>query len=112
MATVESATIREKRVAKQQVVIPQGVEATLKDKQLTIKGKNGSLFLEIHRLAEIKKEDGTYALKLSEYYSMGVTLRYIRSDFALKSSNDLLNTVNTFAVDISMQPPASVTVTS
>jgi hypothetical protein len=45
--------------------------------------------------------DGTYALKLSEYYSMGVTMRYIRSDFALKSSNDLLNTVNTFAVDIS-----------
>ena len=45
--------------------------------------------------------DGTYALKLSEYYSMGVTMRYIRSDFALKSTDDLLNTVNTFAVDIS-----------
>ena len=45
--------------------------------------------------------DATYALKLSEYYGMGVTMRYIRSDFALKSSNDLLNTVNTFAVDIS-----------
>ncbi|OIQ37948.1 MAG: hypothetical protein BM563_07240 [Bacteroidetes bacterium MedPE-SWsnd-G1] len=45
--------------------------------------------------------DGTYALKLSEYFSMGVTMRYIRSDFALKSTDDLLNTVNTFAVDIS-----------
>lgn len=45
--------------------------------------------------------DGTYALKLSEYYSMGVTMRYIRSDFALKSTDALLNTVNTFAVDVS-----------
>ena len=45
--------------------------------------------------------DGTYALKLSETYSMGVTMRYIRSDFALKVDNSILNTVNTFSVDIS-----------
>ncbi len=45
--------------------------------------------------------DGTYAMKLSETYSMGVTLRYIRSDFALKVENSELNTVNTVAVDIS-----------
>ncbi len=45
--------------------------------------------------------DGTYALKLSDYFSMGVTLRYIRSDLALISSNDLLRTVNTFGVDVS-----------
>ncbi|MCK5816027.1 MAG: type IX secretion system outer membrane channel protein PorV [Flavobacteriaceae bacterium] len=45
--------------------------------------------------------DGTYALKLSEYYGMGVTMRYIRSDFALKTADDLLKTVNTFAVDVS-----------
>lgn len=45
--------------------------------------------------------DGTYALKLSETFSMGVTMRYIRSDFALKVDNSTLNTVNTFSVDIS-----------
>lgn len=45
--------------------------------------------------------DGTYALKLSDTYSMGVTMRYIRSDFALKVDNSTLNTVNTFSVDIS-----------
>lgn len=45
--------------------------------------------------------DGTYALKLNETFSMGVTLRYIRSDFALKVANSELNTVNTFGVDIS-----------
>lgn len=45
--------------------------------------------------------DGTYALKLSETYSMGVTMRYIRSDFALKVENSVLNAVNTFAVDVS-----------
>ncbi len=45
--------------------------------------------------------DGTYALKLNETFAMGVTLRYIRSDFALKVANSELNTVNTFGVDIS-----------
>jgi hypothetical protein len=45
--------------------------------------------------------DGTYALKLSESFSMGVTLRYIRSDFALKVQNSELRAVNTFGVDIS-----------
>jgi hypothetical protein len=45
--------------------------------------------------------DGTYALKLNETFSMGVTMRYIRSDFALKVANSILNTVNTFSVDIS-----------
>ena len=45
--------------------------------------------------------DGTYALKLSDYFGMGVTLRYVRSDFALKSTNTPLNAVNTFTVDLS-----------
>ncbi|PHR70865.1 MAG: hypothetical protein COA67_07670 [Lutibacter sp.] len=45
--------------------------------------------------------DGTYALKLNETFAMGVTLRYIRSDFALKVANSELKTVNTFGVDIS-----------
>lgn len=47
--------------------------------------------------------DGTYALKLSESISMGVTLRYIRSDFALKlvDTGSGFVTVNTFGVDIS-----------
>ncbi|HCE53804.1 MAG: hypothetical protein APF83_12960 [Lutibacter sp. BRH_c52] len=45
--------------------------------------------------------DGSYALKLSETYSMGVTLRYIRSDLGIKSSDTPLEVVNTFAVDVS-----------
>ncbi len=45
--------------------------------------------------------DGTYALKLNETFSLGVTMRYIRSDFALRVDNSQLKTVNTFAVDIS-----------
>ncbi len=45
--------------------------------------------------------DGTYALKLSEAISMGVTLRYIRSDFALKIQDSELQAVNTFGIDIS-----------
>ncbi|MGV6845160.1 MAG: type IX secretion system outer membrane channel protein PorV [Lutibacter sp.] len=45
--------------------------------------------------------DGSYSLKLSESYAMGVTMRYIRSDLGIKSSNSAVNPVNTFAVDIS-----------
>ena len=45
--------------------------------------------------------DASYALKLSEYYSMGVTMRYIRSDLGIKSANSTIKPVNTFAVDIS-----------
>ncbi len=45
--------------------------------------------------------DGSYSLKLSETYSMGVTLRYIRSDLGIESANSTINPVNSFAVDIS-----------
>jgi hypothetical protein len=45
--------------------------------------------------------DGSYSLKLSETYSMGVTLRYIRSDLGIESANSTINPVNSFAVDVS-----------
>jgi len=45
--------------------------------------------------------DGSYSIKLSETYSMGVTLRYIRSDLGIESANSTINPVNSFAVDIS-----------
>ncbi|MFA5296767.1 MAG: type IX secretion system outer membrane channel protein PorV [Lutibacter sp.] len=57
-------------------------------------------FLNFERLNEFSL-DGSYALKLSETYSMGVTLRYIRSDLGIKSLDSEINPVNTFAVDIS-----------
>ncbi len=44
--------------------------------------------------------DGAYALKLSETFSMGVALRYIRSDFALNIEDSEIKTVNAFAVDL------------
>lgn len=45
--------------------------------------------------------DGSYSIKLSETYAMGVTMRYIRSDLGIKSANSTISPVNTFAVDIS-----------
>lgn len=45
--------------------------------------------------------DGSYSLRLSENFAMGIGLRYIRSDFALRVANSDINTVNTFAVDVS-----------
>ena len=46
---------------------------------------------------------GSYALKLSPNFSMGVGLRYIHSDYAIRveGSNSPIKKVNTFAVDVS-----------
>lgn len=44
---------------------------------------------------------GSYALKLSDYFSMGVALRYIRSDLSVKSLNDDISPINGFGVDVS-----------
>ncbi len=42
---------------------------------------------------------GTYSMKLSEKFSMGIGLKYINSNLDVTQSN--INSVNTFAVDIS-----------
>ena len=44
---------------------------------------------------------GSYALKLSDYFSMGVALRYIRSDISIKSLDTPISAINGFGVDIS-----------
>ena len=44
--------------------------------------------------------DASYSLLLSESFSMGIGIRYIRSDFALRVENSDLKTVNAFAVDV------------
>lgn len=44
--------------------------------------------------------DGSYSLKLSDQYAMGVVLRYVRSDLGIESANSTINPVNTFTVDI------------
>ncbi len=46
--------------------------------------------------------DGSYSLKLSEVISMAVGLRYIHSNLAVRVDNSEIQTVNTFAVDVSM----------
>lgn len=45
--------------------------------------------------------DLTYALKLSEQYSMAVTGRYIRSDLRIQGVDDDATSANGFAVDVS-----------
>lgn len=45
--------------------------------------------------------DGSYSLKLSKNYAMGVSLRYIRSDLGVKSANSTMRTVNTMSADVS-----------
>jgi hypothetical protein len=46
--------------------------------------------------------DGAYALKLSEVLSMAVGLRFIHSDLAVRVDNSEIQTINTFAVDLSL----------
>ena len=45
--------------------------------------------------------DGSYSLKLSDYFGMGVAMSYIRSDLGIKSADASINPVNTFTVGIS-----------
>ncbi len=45
--------------------------------------------------------DVSYALKLNENFSMAVGLRYINSNLALRIEDSAIQTVNTFAVDLS-----------
>lgn len=45
--------------------------------------------------------DGSYSLKLSDYFGMGVAMSYIRSDLGIKSGNSTINPVNTFTVGVS-----------
>lgn len=44
---------------------------------------------------------GTYALKLSETFSMGVSLRYFRSNLAFTGTTSNLQPINSFGVDVS-----------
>ncbi len=44
---------------------------------------------------------GTYALKLSETFSMGVSLKYFRSNLAFTGTNTNLQPINSFGVDVS-----------
>lgn len=56
-----------------------------------------ALILKLNQLAI----DLSYALRLSEHFSMGVTGRYIRSDLKLQTAFADASAANSFAVDIS-----------
>lgn len=45
------------RIAKAPVALPSGVEVKISDAQITIKGKQGSLDLDLHSSVEVKQED-------------------------------------------------------
>lgn len=47
------------RVAKSPIELPSGVEVTLKGQQITVKGSNGTLAMDVHKSVEVKQEDKT-----------------------------------------------------
>lgn len=51
------------RIANKPVVIPSGVEVNISGQIISVKGKNGSLSLNVHEKVQIAQEDGV--LKLS-----------------------------------------------
>ncbi|WP_163493103.1 50S ribosomal protein L6, partial [Haemophilus influenzae] len=48
--------------AKAPVTLPEGTNVTLNDRQVEVKGKNGTLSLSLHELVELKQEDGIVVL--------------------------------------------------
>ncbi len=54
--------IRMSRVAKAPVTLPSGTSVTLNGQQVEVKGKNGSLFLHLHDLVELKQEENNIIL--------------------------------------------------
>ncbi|CAM1350519.1 type IX secretion system outer membrane channel protein PorV [Tenacibaculum crassostreae] len=44
---------------------------------------------------------GIYSLKLSETFSMGIGLKYVHSNYKIRSNDSNLNAVNSFGVDVS-----------
>ena len=50
------------RVAKAPVTLPAGTSVTLNDRQVEVKGKNGSLSLHLHELVALKQEENTVTL--------------------------------------------------
>jgi len=67
------------RVAKAPVTLPAGVEVKLSDAQITVKGKQGSIDLDIHSTVEVKQEENvlTFAPKGGDKkaYAMAGTFR-------------------------------------
>lgn len=61
---------------------------------------NQAQFLGTENPAELTIA-GSYSLKLSDYYSMGVSLRYIRSDLAINVQDTEIQPINGFGVDVS-----------
>lgn len=45
------------RVADNPVQVPKGVEVSLKDDEIAVKGSNGQLSMALHRLVEVREED-------------------------------------------------------
>lgn len=51
------------RIAKEPVPLPSGVEFTQSGSAVTIKGKNGSLSMELNSEVELKQEDGSLVVR-------------------------------------------------
>lgn len=51
------------RIANQPVEIPSGVEVNISGQTVSVKGKNGSMSLDVHEKVEVAQEDGSLKFK-------------------------------------------------
>jgi len=51
------------RIAKAPITLPAGVEVKISDAQITVKGKQGSLNLDLHELVAVKQEENVLRLE-------------------------------------------------
>ena len=50
------------RVGKQPISVPKGVDVTIVDKQITVKGSKGNLSLNLHTYVDVKQDGGSIRL--------------------------------------------------
>ena len=50
------------RVGKQPISVPKGVDVTIVDKQITVKGSKGNLSLNLHAYVDVKQDGGSIRL--------------------------------------------------
>lgn len=67
------------RVAKQPIPLPKGVEATIHEQQLAVKGAKGSLSLTLHPAVSIEQDENVLQIKpiteAAEHRAMAGTMR-------------------------------------
>ena len=62
------------RIANSPVPVPQGVDVTINESEISVKGSKGSLTLAMHQAVSVAHEDGQLLLKAAKQTQQAVAL--------------------------------------